>query len=249
MGVCDHLTFDDLIEEDEARRTDLEDARQDLGHLDPGEAELAGLRVAQTDRDRQAQGRDIRERVARIDGQRCQDREDLVEEPLAERLVVFGDRGVVEELDALGGERSPYLHEDGRMIGRQAQNALADRGQLLVGGPTVRRAGDLSGLDLLAQAGDAHLEELVKVAGEDGQELHPLEKWIALVARLVQDPGVEVEPRQFPVQVRECCVRSAGATWAWQGRSARRCGFDGGHRGSTVLMRRVADVERPGRRG
>ena len=40
--------------QDEARRLDLEQARQDLRHLDPGEAALAGLRVAQADGDRQA---------------------------------------------------------------------------------------------------------------------------------------------------------------------------------------------------
>ena len=40
--------------QDEARRLDLDEARQDLRHLDPGEAALAGLRVAQADRDRQA---------------------------------------------------------------------------------------------------------------------------------------------------------------------------------------------------
>ena len=41
--------------------------------------------------------------------------------------------------------------------------------------------------DLLAQAGDPDLEELVEVAREDRQELDPLEQRVALVARLVQD--------------------------------------------------------------
>ena len=76
------------------------------GHLDPGEAALAGLRVAQPDRDRQAERRDVRERMAGVDRERREDREDLVEEALAERLVVLRDRGVVDDLDALGGERS-----------------------------------------------------------------------------------------------------------------------------------------------
>ena len=102
--------LDDLVDEHEPRRLDLDEARQDLRHLDPGEAALAGGRVAQADRDRQAERRDVRERVAGVHGERRQDREDLVEEPLAERLVVLGDRGVVDELDrprrpATGGRR------------------------------------------------------------------------------------------------------------------------------------------------
>ena len=36
--------LDDLVDEDEVRRLDLEQARQDLRHLDPREAALAGLR-------------------------------------------------------------------------------------------------------------------------------------------------------------------------------------------------------------
>ena len=39
--------------------------------------------------------------------------------------------------------------------------------ELLLGGPAVGRAGGLAGLGLLAQAGDADLEELVEVARED----------------------------------------------------------------------------------
>ena len=77
------VRLDDLVEEDEPRRPDLEQARQDLRDLDPGEAAFAGLRIAQADRDREAERRDVRERVARVDGQRGQDREDLVEEALA----------------------------------------------------------------------------------------------------------------------------------------------------------------------
>ena len=211
--------------QDEARRLDLEQARQDLRHLDPGEAALAGLRVAQPDRDRQAERRDVRERMARIDRERRQDREDLVEEALAERVVVLGDRGVVDELDPLGGERPADRDVDRRVVGDEVEDALAGGGQLLVGGPAVGRAGDLAGLDLLAQAGDPDLEELVEVAGEDRQELDPLEQRVALVARLVQDPRVELEPRQLAVQVRERRLRAGRAARAWRDRrSSGRAG-------------------------
>ena len=54
--------LDDLVDRHEVVRLDLEQAGQDLGHLDPGEDALAGLGIAQADRDRQAQRRDVRER-------------------------------------------------------------------------------------------------------------------------------------------------------------------------------------------
>ena len=72
---------DDLVEQDERVGLDLDQPRQHRRDLDPGEAPLARLRVAQPDRDRQAQRRDVRERVAGVDRERGQDREDLVEEP------------------------------------------------------------------------------------------------------------------------------------------------------------------------
>ena len=218
----------------EVRRLDLEQARQDWRHLDPREAALAGLRVAQADRERQRQRRDVRERVARIDRERRQDREDLVEEALAQRVVALGDRRVVDELDALLGERRggrPRRSPSGRR--RARARARARRVELFLGGPAVGRAGDLARLDLLLQAGDADLEELVEVAGEDGQELDPLEQRVALVARLVQDARVELEPRQLAVDVRE---RDLGA---------RRRGADARRRRGVRVGRGCLDRSRP----
>ena len=123
---------------------DLEQAGQDLRDLDAREPALAGLRIAQADRDRQAERRDVRERVARVHRERRQDREDLVEEALAERLVVLRDRRVVDQLDALGGEGPADVDVDRRVVGDELADALADGGELLLGGPAVGRAGDAS---------------------------------------------------------------------------------------------------------
>ena len=82
--------LDDLVDGHERRRLDVEQARQDLRHLDPGEHALAGVRIAQPDGDRQAERRDVRERVPGIDRERREDREDLVEEALAQRVVMLG---------------------------------------------------------------------------------------------------------------------------------------------------------------
>ena len=85
------------------------------------------VRVAQPDRDRQAERRDVRERVARVDRERRQDREDLVEEPLAERLVVLRDRGVVDDLDALGRERPADVDVDRRVLGDELEDPRRGR--------------------------------------------------------------------------------------------------------------------------
>ena len=91
-----------------SRRTNLSrstsNRRGEQGRdLDPGEALLAGLGVAQPDGDRQAERRDVRERVPGVDGERREHREDLVVEPPPEGLVVLRDLVVVHDLDALGG--------------------------------------------------------------------------------------------------------------------------------------------------
>ena len=88
--------------------------------------------------------------MTRVDRERRQDREDLIEEPLAERFVVLGDRRVVDQLDPFRGERAADRHEDRRMIGHQLEDARTGGRQLLVGRPAVGGASDLAGLDLLA---------------------------------------------------------------------------------------------------
>ena len=112
-----------------------------------------------------------------------------------------------------------------------AQDALAGRRQLLPGRPPVGRAGDGAGLDLLAQAGDADLEELVEVAGEDRQELDPLEEGVSGVARLVEHARVELEPGELAVEVRELGLfraRLAGRVPVPTDGGAGS-GLDGGH--------------------
>src|SRR4029453_3809917 len=69
--------------------------------------------------------------------------------------------------------------------------------------PRARRGLRVAGLELLLEAGDADLEEFVQVAREDRQEPNAFQDRVALVARLVQDAGVEVEPGELAVDVRD----------------------------------------------
>ena len=76
-----------------------------------------------------------------------------------------------------------------------------NRTQLLTGGHAVGRGLGEGRVDLLLQAGDADLEELVDVLAQDRQEAHPLEQRQRLVLGHGEHAFVEVELRQLPVQV------------------------------------------------
>ena len=215
--------LDDLVDEDELGWRDLDEAGQDRRDLDPREPPLAGLRVAQADGDRQAERADVRERMAGIHGERREDREDLVDEALAQALVMLRHGGVVEDRDAFFGQLLADGGEQPGLLGDQALDPGSDLGQLLGCRSAIGRGGGRSGRDLLPETGHADLEELIEVAGEDGQELDPLQERIAFVARLVQHAGVEVEPGQLAIEVRR---RGAGGHVARARATTRRAGGD-----------------------
>ena len=58
------------------------------------------------------------------------------------------------------------------------------------------------GLGLAEQAGDAHLEELVEVRGEDRAELHALEERQRLVGRELENARVELEMGELAIEQR-----------------------------------------------
>ena len=189
--------------------------------------------------------------MARVDGQRGQDRVDLVEEALAQRVVVLGDLVVIDDLDALGREGGADVAEDRGMVGDQLQDASPGGDELLHRRPSIRSPGDRAGFDLLAQPGDADLEELVEVAGEDGQELRALEQRIPLIAGLVEDARVELQPRQLTVEERQLRLRLGSASRARRDdgscRGGRWCaGLDGGHRASVDLRAATCGLTHPG---
>ncbi len=79
-------------------------ARQDLRHLDPGEALLA-VTPAQGDREREAQVRDVREWMSRIDRQGREHGEDIVAEVAVELLPLLRiERGNIQQFDPGRGE-------------------------------------------------------------------------------------------------------------------------------------------------
>ena len=219
---------DDLLEQDVGARADLPQARQHRRHLDAREAALAGARVAHGDRQRQRQVADVRERVRRIDRQRRQDREDLVQEALAQlelalRSLLVAARCGCLRLGQLGRATPAYRSASARAWSCRTRSRM--RVEDLGGRQAVGRRPGVAGGDLLLEARHADLEELVEVAGEDGQEAGPLQQRVALVLRLVEDALVELQPRQLAVDVRQ----RGGHALPCGAASRRRA--DGGHGG------------------
>ena len=80
---------DDLLDQDVRAGAHLPQSGQHRRHLDAREAVLALVRVAHGDRQRQRQVADVREGMRRVDRERRQDREDLVEEALPQLEVAL----------------------------------------------------------------------------------------------------------------------------------------------------------------
>ena len=176
--------------------------RQHLGNLDPGEA-LALASVLDHDRQVQAEVRDVGEGMARVERQRRQHGEDVALE-VRPQLPLLLRREVV-----VGDDRDPFLLELGQQVVVPAavdEPAFAlemgtDARQLLGRRHPVGRRLQCAAFELPHQARDANHEELVQVAAVDRQELDPLEQGMPGIARLLENPAVELEPAQLPVVV------------------------------------------------
>ena len=94
------MRADHLFERDKMMRPSLHrhPSRKRLRHLHPGEVVHAPVRIAQFHRERQGQVRDVRERVAGVDGERREHRIHLILEkrvhrrPLARREVAHREQ-------------------------------------------------------------------------------------------------------------------------------------------------------------
>ena len=193
---------DDVLERHEAGRADLHEARQQRRHLHAGEQLGAGHGVAHDDGQVERQSADVREGVRGVDGQRSEDREDLrVEEELDLGLLGGGELVPAEQLDALCLEVGQHdLAEQVGLLALQVVGALPDVLQHLAGRVPAGRPDRDAGGDAPLEAGDPDHEELVEVAGEDREELRPVEDGQLVVLGELEHALVEGEPRQLTVQ-------------------------------------------------
>ena len=241
---------------------DPDQARDVVGHLDPGEPLGAALGVADGHGQVQREAGDVGERVRRVDRQRRQHREHgLGEVGRQRRALAVGQRRPPVDPDALLVQlRAHLVEEDLRVRDGQRLRPRGDAGQLLARGEPVRAAHLQAGLVAALQPGDADHVELVEVAREDRQELGPLQQRLAGVLGQREHAGVEVEPRQLAVEV--AVVGQAGVTWVTvRGGRRRRARRRPGTTGAVGVDRpvgpqrlgdagcRLAGAARGGRRG
>ena len=201
------MVGDQILERDVAQQAariirKLHEAGQVLRHLEAGELDLVGLRIAHPDRQVEREARDVGERVRGIDRQGHQDRKDLGREDLVDPHPVF----LVEI--------APALDVDARLVERRLHQLLEHPGmpvlqfvRLLadVGEHVERSAAHVGrhrqpGRDAALEAGDADHEELVEIAGEDRQEVGALEQRHPRVLGEFEYALVERQPAQFAVE-------------------------------------------------
>ena len=171
-----------------------------LRHADQRVHRLAVAAAGELQRDREGQIGNERERMRRINRQRREQRENVGEETLLEPGALgLLQVGAVDQGHADVCQFGPQFLPALLLVMRQSRHRLADAGELLVGGQSVRaqRGDRLAHLTL--QAGDAHHEKFVEVVGRDRQEAHPLQERMVAIGRFLQDAAVEVQPGQFAV--------------------------------------------------
>ena len=193
---------DHLLEQHEALVGQREEARQQRRHLHAREPHFAVGRIAHRHREAQGQVRDVGERMRGVDGEGSEHGEDPLGEHLVDRRAVGGGE-VVE-----GHEVDAGLGEGGRdLVGEHLILACDERVDPCADGPElvdevepVGRGGAQPGGDLLEQACDPNLEELVEVVGDDGDELGSFEHRELRIFGDGQHSRDVVEERQLTVQ-------------------------------------------------
>ena len=156
---------------------------------------------------------DVRERVRRVDRQRGQHREDLLPEVGAQPLALRRRRArpsCTSSMPSAASFGQDLVGEAGGVPGDQVGGPLGDHLELVAQREPVAAAHRQAGLQPALQAGDPDHVELVEVAGEDGQELGPLQQRRRRVLGERQHPGVEVEPGQLAVE--EPVLRQPGSS-------------------------------------
>ena len=149
--------------------------------------------------------------MRRVDGERRQDRVHRFAEGLRGE-VALRRRELVPHDDADAGllERRGELDEERGRVVHEPEHALADAREQGDRRQPVGSGGRDARLELLVHARDPDHEKLVEVRAEDGEELHALEERKPAVAGLVEDPGVELQPRELAVDEQAGLIDDVG---------------------------------------
>ena len=155
---------------------------------------------------------EVREGVAGVDNLRGEERRHV-------GLGVFRQVGALLVGELVGANvRDPHLAQqqanllEGALVGGVELMAAQVDGAKLLGGRHVGLGIDdvLLHERQVGQAADAHHEEFLQVAPEDGDEVQALQKRNRLVGALLEHALVKVKPRQLAVLQIGCGIASCG---------------------------------------
>ena len=203
VGVQDRRQEDEAVIAAGDLRRHPDHPWQGARRLNHGSAGIApeGVTPGQFDREVEALVEYPRERVRGIEADRRQHRHQFAEKVVADpcRLGLV-PVGASQEVDALRGQVGNHLAVEDLVLPRdQSMRGVGYRAKLLLRGQAVGRKLRRSGADLLLEAGDPDLEELVHVAGDDGEEAQALEQRRRGVLGLGEDAALEGEDAEFAV--------------------------------------------------
>ncbi len=194
---------DDVFQCDEhSARAHADEPRQALRDLHAGDPLLASLFLPNEQHEAQRQRGDVRKRLSRPGGERCEHRVHLLLEASAQLSQLVG-RAVVDgaDDDAFVSEgRLEIVEPQSRLRALELYGPPADVDERLAHRSSVRQLACVAGVQLVHQAGHANAEELVEVRREDGAEPDALEERHSLVGGELEHPRVEVEPGQLSVE-------------------------------------------------
>jgi len=138
--------------------------------------------------------------MRRIDRQRRQDREHLIDEVGVEPAPLgLGEFVRIQHGNAGLAQIVLKRRPDILLMGHQDRGAVADRHELFGRGHAVVAEQARAGLQHVDQAGDPDHVEFVEVGGGYRQKANPLQQRMPLVGRLLEHPRVERQPGQFAI--------------------------------------------------
>jgi len=157
------VRLDDHVDGNEAFATgQREQARKHRWYFHAGEALVTGLRIAHHHRETESQIRHVRERVSRVDRERCENREDSLVVVIArECLLGFGEIGPRTDRDAMRTQgRLDVFEEDRLLTRRQLGHTQHHTVELTRWGESVGQRNRHARRLLIAHGGHPNLKEL-----------------------------------------------------------------------------------------
>ncbi len=158
---------------------------------------------------------DMGKRVGGIHGHGREKRFDRLRVEIFDVLASFGAQiAASENANRFGVERGNEIVAPAFvLLVHEIVDFRGEVGKRLLRNAAVSTRLAISVLHLLHQAGEAHFDEFVQVARGDAQKLYALEQRIAGIARLFEDPLVELHPGQVTIE-ESLGVGNGGASHA-----------------------------------